>query len=261
MKNFNLEQVEQDLERSQSVLDLAQTFLKSRQQVDRNLPKIKKTNSDNGSRLSPHHPNGIKKIQIGCGPKNILPDWWNVDIRSFPGIDCVMDVTQPWPFTGIEYIYGEHFLEHLTLEGAVDFLRHAWHSSSDRGILRLSTPALEWVLSTHLNLAEPDSKTRVTQTLAINRAFHGWGHQFLYSQDFFTELLQNVGWTNIRYCKYGESQHPRLKNLERHGKYRIHNGYPSVWIVEASKAPVFPDISPYIERLKTQYINYANAEH
>lgn len=261
MNELNLEKIQLDLERSKSVLERAQIFLKSRKKVDQHLKKIKKTQPKNTSRLSPHHPNGIKKIQIGCGPKNILPDWWNVDIRDFPGIDCVMDVTQPWEFTGIEYIYGEHFLEHLTLEGTVNFLRHAWHSLSDRGMIRLSTPALEWVLSTHMNLAEPDSKTRVAQTFAINKAFHGWGHQFLYSQEVLTELLENLGWTNIRYCKYGESQHVALRNLERHGKYRIYNGYPSVWIVEASKSPVFPDISAYFDRLKTQYINYANAGH
>ena len=73
-------------------------------------------------RLSPQNHNGIKKVQVGCGPHNIMADWWNVDIRPFPGIDQVMDVTKPWPFNGLEYVYGEHFLEHLSLEGAIAFL-------------------------------------------------------------------------------------------------------------------------------------------
>ena len=33
-----------------------------------------------------------------------------------------MDVTKPWFFNGLEYVYGEHFLEHLSLEGAIAFL-------------------------------------------------------------------------------------------------------------------------------------------
>jgi hypothetical protein len=45
-------------------------------------------------RLSPDAPGGIKKLQVGCNPKNILPDWWNVDIRWFPGIDQVMTDTR-----------------------------------------------------------------------------------------------------------------------------------------------------------------------
>ena len=50
--------------------------------------------SDVRKRLGPDDPNGIKKVHVGCGPKNIFPDWWNVDIRSFQGIDTVMDVTK-----------------------------------------------------------------------------------------------------------------------------------------------------------------------
>ncbi|NER08544.1 MAG: hypothetical protein F6K17_41430, partial [Okeania sp. SIO3C4] len=79
-------------------------------------------------RLSPENPKGIKKIQVGCSAQNILPDWWNVDIRPFPGIDKVIDVTKPWPFNGLEYVYGEHFLELLSLEGGIAFLNNAWKS-------------------------------------------------------------------------------------------------------------------------------------
>jgi predicted SAM-dependent methyltransferase len=57
-----------------------------------------------------------------------MSDWWNVDLRAFPGIDAVMDVTKPWPFDGWEYVYGEHFLEHWSLEGAIAFINHAWKS-------------------------------------------------------------------------------------------------------------------------------------
>lgn len=75
------------------------------------------------SKLSPAHPSGIKKLQVGCGPNNIFPNWWNVDIRMFPGIDEVMDVTKQWPYENcLDYIYGEHFLEHLTIDSAFGFL-------------------------------------------------------------------------------------------------------------------------------------------
>lgn len=75
-------------------------------------------------RKGPNDFNGLKKLQVGCGPQNLMSDWWNVDIRAFPGIDQVMDVTKPWPFDGVEYVYGEHFLEHLRLEGAIAFLNY-----------------------------------------------------------------------------------------------------------------------------------------
>ena len=148
-------------------------------------------------RLSPQNHNGIKKVQVGCGPHNIMADWWNVDIRPFPGIDQVMDVTKPWPFNGLEYVYGEHFLEHLSLEGAIAFLNNVWKSLKLGGVIRLSTPSLEWVLSTHFNLSETNPQRRIDSTFSMNRAFHGWGHQFLYSKDFLQSLLDNLGWQKV----------------------------------------------------------------
>ncbi|NJO39612.1 MAG: hypothetical protein HC769_15240 [Cyanobacteria bacterium CRU_2_1] len=213
--------------------------------------------------LSPDHPNGIKKLQVGCGPKNILLDWWNVDIRPFPGIDQAMDVTQPWNFENLEYVYGEHFLEHLTLDGAIAFLRQAWNSLKIGGVIRLSTPSLEWVLLTHFDLSESNPKKRVSSTFAINRAFNGWGHQFLYSQEFLTELLENLGYQNILFCEYGQSDHVELASLERHGKYRIVGGYPSVWIVEASRSQTVSEesISHYLNAIENSYLKYARAGH
>ncbi|WP_025895701.1 class I SAM-dependent methyltransferase [Kordiimonas gwangyangensis] len=103
-----------------------------------------------GQKLSPIEEGGIARVQVGCGPKNIKPDWWNVDIRPFPGIDAVMDVTKVWPWRGVlDYVYGEHFLEHLSLSDAIDFLTHSRAALKHGGALRLTTPSVEWVLKTH----------------------------------------------------------------------------------------------------------------
>lgn len=209
------------------------------------------------------HTHKMKRVQVGCGPHNILSDWWNVDIRPFPGIDQVMDVTQPWPFEGLEYIYGEHFLEHLHLEEAIAFLNHSWNSLKVGGVIRLSTPSLEWVLSTHFNLSESNSQKRIDSTFSINRAFHGWGHQFLYSQDFLRSVFEHLGWQNIEFCEYGKSKHPSLMGIERHGKYRIDRGYPNVWIVEATKGSTRSEsqILSYQQLLDKSYISYVRSGH
>jgi hypothetical protein len=72
-------------------------------------------------------------------------------------------------------------------------------------------------------------------TLRTNRGFHGWGHHFLYSAEMLLHLLEQVGYTDICLCDYGESTHPELANLERHGNFSIDGGFPSVIIVEASR--------------------------
>lgn len=214
-------------------------------------------------RLGPEHEHGIKKLQVGCGPKNILPDWWNVDIRQFPGIDLAMDVTQPWNLSNLEYVYGEHFLEHLSLEGAIAFLDQAWQSLKPGGVIRLSTPSVEWVLSTHFELSETNPEKKVSSTFAINRAFNGWGHQFLYSQEFLTAVLENIGYQDVKYCEYGQSVHQALNDIEKHGGYRIANGYPTVWIVEGTKGESRSEsqLASYISFIDDSYIKYVKSGH
>jgi hypothetical protein len=162
-----------------------------------------------------------------------MADWWNVDIRSFRGIDEVVDVTEPWPWRGLDYVYGEHFLEHLALDGAVRFLAEARTGLRPGGVLRLSTPGLEWVWRTHFDPAGADPGRQVEATFRANRAFYGWGHRFLYSRPMLEHVLVASGFSDLTFHRFGESDEPELRGLERHGSFEVVDGWPNVWIVEA----------------------------
>lgn len=218
-----------------------------------------------GDRRSPSHPDGIRKVQVGCGPHNVLPNWWNVDIRAFKGVDGVMDVTKPWAWDSIlSHVYGEHFLEHLSLDGAISFLGNAVKALRPGGKIRLSTPSLEWVLATHFDAGSNDGEKVVGQTFAVNRAFHGWGHQFLYSRPFLEKIILSAGFVDPQYFAYGESEDLELKNMERHGGFRMSGGFPSVWIVEARRscADEIPNTDDaFLERCKNEYTRYVSSGH
>jgi predicted SAM-dependent methyltransferase len=186
-------------------------------------------------RRGPRDKQGIKRVHVGCGPHNLLPDWWNVDVRKFPGIDEVMDVTQPWPWENLDYVFGEHFLEHLLLDHALQFLQHAGNGLREGGTLRLSTPNLEWVLLTHFLSGQVESQRRIMDTIKMNRAFHGWGHHFLYTKEMLAFVVMEIGFTNVDFYTYGESKNPDLCGLERHGGFGVFGGQPSVLIVEAQR--------------------------
>ena len=60
----------------------------------------------------------MKKLHVGCG-EIYLEDWINIDIES-PKADLIHDLRKPLPFEddSIDFIYNEHFIEHLDLKTA-----------------------------------------------------------------------------------------------------------------------------------------------
>lgn len=215
-------------------------------------------------RLPPENQEGIKRVQVGCGPKNLMDNWWNVDIRDFNGIDEVMDVTKPWRWEGVlDYVYGEHFIEHLDLNDALHFLLYAGNSLRVGGCIRLSTPSLEWVLKTHFLFEEQDDDRIINQTLITNRAFHGWGHKFLYSKAMLGRLLNDIGYSNVSFHMYGKSDDPQLCGLECHGGLKIDGKFPSVWIVEGIRTSQKEMSIPkkLVDFIEDQYIRFVKGGH
>src|SRR5258708_18891251 len=89
-----------------------------------------------------------KRVHIGSGP-NLLPGWINVDLNPVPGLDFALDVRKGLPFENISLLFAEHFLEHLTLEEGLAFLKECRPVMKPDCGLPLSTPNLDWVILTH----------------------------------------------------------------------------------------------------------------
>src|SRR6185503_9057741 len=90
-------------------------------------------------------------LHVGCGNTR-LPGWINIDKFRTPAVDYVVDIRYGLPFQGLMYIYAEHFLEHLSYEEATQFLAHCRQALGTDGVLRLSTPNLDWVYATQYHL-------------------------------------------------------------------------------------------------------------
>lgn len=200
------------------------------------------------------------KINIGCGPKDIKTDWLNVDIQPFAGVDIVMDVTQAWTFKNADFIFAEHFLEHLTLEQGIQFLYNAGQSLKKGGWIRLSTPNLEWVLKSHYNFDHKQPDEKFKDTCAINRAFYGWGHRFLYNSYFLETLLNKLGYENVRPANYGKSEVPDLNKLESHGAPSYYENHCNIIIFEAEKGQELVYPTPFVEMATTEFIQYNKAK-
>lgn len=191
---------------------------------------------------------GGTRLHVGCGAM-ALPGWVNIDIRPQPGVDVVLDVREGLPYDNVEYIFAEHFIEHLDLETGLQFLRECRGVLDDTGVIRISTPNLDWVWATayQTRWREVSASTASidptewahdddasADCLEINRAFRAWGHRFLYNRSLLTECLRMARFANLEWCSYGKSRHLALIGLERHERSLGISGVPDVLIVEAS---------------------------
>jgi hypothetical protein len=172
-------------------------------------------------------------LHVGCGLE-AFPGWVNVDIQPFSSVDVVADVTQGLRFADCQAVFAEHFLEHLAIEDGIGFLVEAHRVLGEDGWLRLSTPNLEWVLATHYDRTQAP-REKALAALGVNRAFYGWGHRFLWNQSLLAEALASCGFTEIRWCRYGESDLPFFRGLERHQIYEDTEECRHVLVAEAKK--------------------------
>jgi len=130
----------------------------------------------------------------------------------------------------VRLIFCEHFIEHLRFDDGVRFLQNCLKSL--RGG---DTPNLDYVYLTHYRVGEPEPDRRSANAFMLNRAFYGWGHQFLYNETLLRQLLEAIGFSGATACRYGESSHEELRGLERHERPEHTSDLPDVVVLEAKK--------------------------
>ena len=193
-----------------------------------------------GTAGNPHFvpPPGPLRLHVGCGTAR-LEGWVNIDFQALPGVDVVADVTHGLQFSGAEAIFAEHFLEHLRVDAAVDFLVEAHRALGADGTVRLSTPNLDWVMI-HAYHPNAPAERKPMEALVINRGFHGWGHRFLWNREILAQALAACGFDQLTWCRWGESQRPIYRGIERHETYPDSAELPHVLIVEAVRGAERP---------------------
>jgi len=195
-------------------------------------------------------PTSPVRLHIGCGTESIA-GWVNVDNKPLPGVDRVLDVTAGLPFDGVSAIYAEHFIEHLSFDQGLAFLSECRRALRDDGVMRLSTPNLDWVYLTHYRIGSwPGAEETIADCFVLNRAFHGWGHQFLYNREMLAAVLRATGFASVSFHRYGESGVDELRGLERHQTWEDTAELPHVIIAEATgrATPV-----PLPEKILTEF--------
>lgn len=203
--------------------------------------------------LRRHPPEPDLRLHLGSGAA-ALEGWINIDDQPYPGVDRLLDLRRGLPFRDVQMIFAEHLLEHFDYEDALELLRECRRVLRDDGILRISTPNLDWVLTTvYRPAAWEDEENAAVECLALNRGFRGWGHRFLYNAAMLRETLFRAGFGTVEDCVYGESRHEALRGIERHETYPDAGAVPHVLVIEASGRGDRPTRAR-VDRLLEEYL-------
>lgn len=158
-----------------------------------------------------------RRLHLGCGPV-ILPGWLNID---YDHVDAEMhlNVLEGLPFEdgSVEFVFAEHFIEHFTLPQALVILGECHRVLRSGGVIRLSTPDLEWLVDAYYSrdtarwgaLWQPATGCRI-----LNEAFRSWGHQFLYDRDELLGVLKEAGFSGFGFPQHSHSSYKELEGLE-----------------------------------------------
>jgi hypothetical protein len=195
-------------------------------------------------------------LHVGCGRQR-LEGWVNIDLQSFPEVDCVLDVTRGLPFSGVRHVYAEHFLEHLAVEDALGFLCETFRVLAPGGWVRLSTPNLDWVwcVIDRRHAADDDAAMRLG--MVANRAFYGWQHRFLWNRPLLHAALSAAGFDDVRWCRHGESSIAAFRGVEQHEVYDDCGELSHVLIAQARKGRRRPqELSDFRRQLRRGFLRY-----
>ena len=168
------------------------------------------------------------KLHFGAGPIE-LEGWLNSDLIAG---DIHLDLERPLPLpdAAFSFAFGEHVIEHLPEQSGLRLLDELRRVLRPGGVLRLTTPDLRKLIALYedrnpvISLAdyrrffdELTAKPHERACQVLNDYLRLWGHRYVYDQEDLTAKLAAAGFVEVTRREPGESEHPPLRDLERHG--------------------------------------------
>lgn len=167
-----------------------------------------------------------RRLHLGCGIEGlghgakVLPGWTNIDIEGDQARTFAWDLARPLPIPdrSIEFIYSEHFIEHLSLTAGAGLLAECRRVLAPGGVVRLSTPDLHFIVEHYLAGETAEWRDMGwepgTPCDLLNEGLRSWGHLYVYDEPKLISALVDAGFTLASRCRWGVSTHSPLQGLE-----------------------------------------------
>lgn len=162
-------------------------------------------------------------LDIGCGP-NTHEAFINLDYGWRPGVDICWDLKQDLPLNDntLKGVFTEHCLEHLPLEMADSVLQECFRLLRPGGVIRLVVPDGQLYLERYAQILNGDTDLPLPYSeglnysgiyspiLSVNTVFRAHGHLFIYDFDMLRQLLEKIGFSEIKKEAYQTGRTPEL---------------------------------------------------
>jgi predicted SAM-dependent methyltransferase len=158
------------------------------------------------------------KLHLGCGT-NLFKGWINIDVLQ--GADIICDLSQgklQFGTNSADYIYSEHFIEHITKEQGLTLFSECLRVLKPGGVLRISTPDLIVICQDYLNKKLDRRKhlgfSPQTPCDLMNYSLKWWGHTYTYDFEEIYRCLSSAGFVNIIRVQCSESTIDEFRGIE-----------------------------------------------
>ena len=196
-------------------------------------------------------------VQFGCG-LSAPEEWLNFDISPtlrlqktpiigtllknklntiFPDNVRYGDIIKGLPVkdNSCDGLYSSHTLEHLALNDFRVALKNAYRILKEGGVFRCVVPDLEWIARTYVESLDSGNdeaslnfinttlmgiKERPRSMKGFLSSFFGNSHHlWMWDSKSLSRELENVGFIEIRECKFNDSNDQMFKLVEDEGRF------------------------------------------
>lgn len=168
------------------------------------------------------------KLNVGCGDV-YLNGWVNIDLDSSKAdLKCDVRGRLPYEDASVDFIFSEHFIEHLSVNDGVEFFKECFRVLKPGGVVRTGTIDLNYILFRHFFFWRKQDWIKKygygfvkTDAELTNICFREWGHYYLYNKRELKRRLSEAGFSKIISSKFVKSFYKDLAELETRKETRL----------------------------------------
>ncbi len=147
------------------------------------------------------------KINLGCGWRDFGKDWIHIDGGDYDHLDSRDIVNLPFKDNSVDLIYASHVIEYFDRVEIIEVL-NKWKSKLKSGsTLRLAVPDFEAMAKLYIekNIPLNNFLGPLYGKMKMGKDFIF--HKTTYDFDSLKELLNEVGFRNMDYYLWQETEH------------------------------------------------------